>query len=347
MTKPQHIAVLGAGAWGSALAIHFARNQHRVRLWGRNPQQMSAMQHTRCNTRYLPDTPFPDTLTPTSDLSHALECADFILIVVPSSGFRAFLHELRPHLAAHAARIAPRIAWASKGLETGTAKRLDQVFAEELPDCAAPAIISGPTFAREVAAGLPTAATVASHDCDFAEHVAALLHSPNFRAYRVDDVIGVELGGAVKNVLAIAAGIADGLHFGSNARAALMTRGLAEIMRLAEKQGARRETLMGLAGLGDLVLTCTDNQSRNRRFGIALAEGKSVEAALAQIGQAVEGLPSAREAWRLACEHEVDMPITHAVYQVAFEGLAPKLAVAQLLQRHARPEFDKPSVVVD
>lgn len=342
MTMPQTIAVLGAGAWGSALAIHFARNQHRVRLWGRDPQQMSAMQHTRYNTRYLPDAPFPDTLTPTSDLGHALECADLILIVVPSSGFRAFLHELRQHLAAPIVqRVAPRIAWASKGLESGTAKRLDQVFAEELPDCAPPAIISGPTFAREVAAGLPTAVTVASHDCDFAEHVAALLHSPNFRAYRVDDVIGVELGGAVKNVLAIAAGIADGLHFGSNARAALITRGLAEIMRLAEKQGARRETLMGLAGLGDLVLTCTDNQSRNRRLGLLLAEGLSVEAALAQIGQAVEGLPSAREAWRLACEHEVDMPITHAVYQVTFEGLAPRDAVLQLMQRHAKPEFDQ------
>ena len=336
MTKPHHIAVLGAGAWGSALAIHLARNQHRVRLWGRTPEQMHAMQQTRCNARYLPDMPFPDALEPSADLGHALECADLILIVVPSSGFRAFLHELRPHLAATSARIA----WASKGLETGTAKRLDQVFAEELPDCAAPAIISGPTFAREVAAGLPTAVTVASHDCDFAEHVAALLHSPSFRAYRVDDVIGVELGGAVKNVLAIAAGIADGLHFGANARAALITRGLAEIMRLAEKLGARRETLMGLAGLGDLVLTCTDNQSRNRRFGLLLAEGKSVETALAQIGQAVEGLPSAREAWRLACEHAVDMPITHAVYQMAYEGLAPKLAVAQLLQRHARPEFD-------
>lgn len=339
MTNPSSIAVLGAGAWGTALAIHLARNQHRVRLWGRKPEHMHAMQLARCNARYLPETSFPDALMPTANLGAALECADLILIVVPSSGFRAFLHELRPHLDTCRARIA----WASKGLESGTAKRLDQVFAEELPTHAAPAIISGPTFAREVAAGMPTAVTVASHDCAFAEHVAELLHSPSFRAYRVDDVIGVELGGAVKNVLAIAAGIADGLHFGSNARAALITRGLAEIMRLAEAMGGRRETLMGLAGLGDLVLTCTDNQSRNRRFGIALAEGQSVDEALAQIGQAVEGLPSAREAWRLACEHQVDMPITHAVYQVAYEGLAPKLAVAQLLQRHARPEFDHPS----
>jgi glycerol-3-phosphate dehydrogenase (NAD(P)+) len=343
MTIRSSIAVLGAGAWGTALAIHLARNQHRVHLWGRKPEQMHAMQLARCNARYLPETPFPDALTPTADLGVALECADLILIVVPSSGFRAFLRELRPHLASCSARIA----WASKGLESGSAKRLDQVFAEELPAHAAPAIISGPTFAREVAAGLPTAVTVASHDCAFAEHVAELLHSPSFRAYRVDDVIGVELGGAVKNVLAIAAGIADGLHFGSNARAALITRGLAEIMRLADAVGGRRETLMGLAGLGDLVLTCTDNQSRNRRFGIALAEGQSVDEALAQIAQAVEGLPSAREAWRLACEHRVDMPITHAVYQVAYEGLAPKLAVAQLLQRHARPEFDQPSVMTD
>ncbi|MEW5838738.1 MAG: NAD(P)H-dependent glycerol-3-phosphate dehydrogenase [Pseudomonadota bacterium] len=340
MTQPYPIAVLGAGAWGTALAVHLARNQCQVRLWGRNPQQMQSMQQTRCNARYLPDTLFPDTLEPVSDLDQALNCAELILVVVPSSSFRDFLRELQPRLAA-SARIAPRIAWASKGLERGTAKRLDQVFAEELPDLPAPAIISGPTFAREVAAGLPTAVTVASHDCAFAEQVAALLHSPSFRAYRVDDVVGVELGGAVKNVLAIAAGIADGLHFGANARAALITRGLAEIMRLAEKLGARRETLMGLAGLGDLVLTCTDNQSRNRRFGLLLAEGKSVDAALAHIGQAVEGLPSAREAWRLACEHEVDMPITHAVYQVAYEGLAPRDAVVQLMQRHARPEFDQ------
>ena len=339
MNTPQRIAVLGAGAWGSALAIHLTRNGHAVRLWGRDPDAMRAMQRARRNARYLPETEFPVGLDVCTGIQQALERADLILLVIPSAGFRTFLRELRPLLAPYAIRIA----WASKGLESGTAKRLDQVFVEELPNYPAPAIISGPTFAREVAVGLPTAVTVASHDCAFAEQVATLLHGPNFRAYRVDDVVGVELGGAVKNVLAIAAGIADGLHFGANARAALVTRGLAEIMRLAEAQGARRETLMGLAGLGDLVLTCTDNQSRNRRFGLLLAEGKRVDEALTQIGQAVEGLPSAREAWTLACRHGIDMPITHAVYQVAFEGLAPRLAVAQLLQRHARPEFDHTS----
>jgi glycerol-3-phosphate dehydrogenase (NAD(P)+) len=336
MTTAQNIAVLGAGAWGTALAIHLARNQHRVRLWGHNPQSIRTMQEARCNARYLPDALFPDALELHSDLGTALHDCELTLIVIPSSGFRSFLRDLRPHLD----RAHPRIAWASKGLETGTAKRLDQVFDEELPNYAPPAIISGPTFAREVAAGLPTAVTVASHDCAFAEHIAGLLHSPSFRAYRVDDVIGVELGGALKNVLAIAAGIADGLHFGANARAALITRGLAEIMRLAEVMGARRETLMGLAGLGDLVLTCTDNQSRNRRFGLLLAEGKTVQEALAHIGQAVEGLPSAREAWHLAQRHDVDMPITHAVYKITYENLHPKLAVSQLLQRHLRPERD-------
>ncbi len=332
----QRIAVLGAGAWGTALAIHLARNGHAVRLWGRNAAQMQTMQHARCNARYLPDIAFPDTLQVEADLERAMRDATLVLLAVPSSGFRAFLRELTEHMPL----FPPRIAWASKGLEQGTAKRLDQVFSEELPSFLPPAIISGPTFAGEVARGLPTAVTIASRDAAFAEQLAHLLHSPVFRAYHVNDIIGVELGGAVKNVLAIGAGIADGLHFGANARAALITRGLQEIMRLVDAAGGQRETLMGLAGLGDLVLTCTDNQSRNRRFGLLLAEGQSVEAALNHIGQAVEGLPSAGEAWRLAREYGIDMPITHAVYHVVHEGLPPKQAVAELLQRHARPEFD-------
>ncbi|MFZ5466052.1 MAG: NAD(P)H-dependent glycerol-3-phosphate dehydrogenase [Pseudomonadota bacterium] len=333
--SPISVAVFGAGAWGTALAILMARNGHRVRLWGRHPETMTRMQEERCNRRYLPDASFPDTLAATGDIETALDAADLALVAVPSQGFRAFLRDLAPHL-----RQPTRLAWASKGLEVDSAKRLDEIVAEELPHLAPPAVISGPTFAAEVAAGLPTAVTVASHDCDFAEQLAGWLHNPRFRAYRVDDVIGVELGGALKNVLAIAAGIADGLRFGANTRAALITRGLAEIMRLGVHAGARKETFMGLAGLGDLVLTCTDNQSRNRRFGLLLAEGKSVDQALAIIDQAVEGQPTAREAWRLAERHGVEMPITHAVYKVLYEGLPARAAVDELLRRNLRQEQD-------
>jgi len=335
MARATSIAVCGAGAWGTALAILLARNGHEVRLWGRHPDGMARMQAGRVNARYLPDTPLPDGLLCTGDLADALDNAALALIVVPSTGFRAFLRDLAPRL-----HPGQRIAWASKGLEIGSAMRLDEIFAEELPGALPPAVISGPTFAREVAAGLPTAVTVASTDESFAERLAEWLHGPSFRAYRVDDVIGVELGGALKNVLAIAAGIADGLRFGANTRAAVITRGLAEIMRLGDVLGARRETFMGLAGLGDLVLTCTDNQSRNRRFGLLLAEGKSRDEALAAINQAVEGLPTAREAWRLAERHGVDMPITQAVHRVLYEGLPAQAAVAGLLKRHLRPEAD-------
>lgn len=333
--SPISVAVFGAGAWGTALAILMARNGHRVRLWGRHPETMARMHKERCNCRYLPDASFPDTLAATGDIETALDAADLALIAVPSQGFRAFLRDLAPHL-----RQPTRLAWASKGLEVGSAKRLDEIVAEELPHLAPPAVISGPTFAAEVAAGLPTAVTVASHDGDFAEQLAEWLHNPRFRAYRVDDVIGVELGGALKNVLAIAAGIADGLHFGANTRAALITRGLAEIMRLGVHVGARKETFMGLAGLGDLVLTCTDNQSRNRRFGLLLAEGKRVDEALAIIDQAVEGLPTTREAWCLAERLGVEMPITHAVYKVLYEGLPARAAVDELLRRNLRQEQD-------
>ncbi|MEW6692581.1 MAG: NAD(P)H-dependent glycerol-3-phosphate dehydrogenase [Pseudomonadota bacterium] len=333
--SPISVTVFGAGAWGTALAILMARNGHRVRLWGRTPETMARMQEERCNRRYLPDVSFPDTLTATGDIETALDAADLALIAVPSQGFRAFLRDLAPHL-----RPPTRLAWATKGLEVDSAKRLDEIVAEELPHLAPPAVISGPTFAAEVAAGLPTAVTVASHDCDFAERLCAWLHNPRFRAYRVDDVIGVELGGALKNVLAIAAGIADGLHFGANTRAALITRGLAEIMRLGVHAGARKETFMGLAGLGDLVLTCTDNQSRNRRFGLLLAEGKRVDEALAIIDQAVEGQPTAREAWHLAERFGVEMPITHAVYKVLYEDLPARAAVDELLRRNLRQEQD-------
>ncbi|HSH30385.1 MAG TPA: NAD(P)H-dependent glycerol-3-phosphate dehydrogenase, partial [Thiohalobacter sp.] len=255
------IAVLGAGSWGTALAILLARNGHRVRLWGHEPAAMRAMADTGENRDYLPGVRFPDGLEAVSELDAAL-AADDLLVVVPSHAFREVLERIRNRV-----RELGRLIWGTKGLEMASGRLLHQVAAEVLGDGVACAVVSGPTFAGEVARGLPTAATVAAADPSVAEHFAALLRGETFRAYTSDDRIGLELGGAIKNVLAIAAGISDGLGFGANSRAALITRGLVEMMRLGEALGGQRETFMGLSGIGDLVLTCTDDQSRNRRLG--------------------------------------------------------------------------------
>jgi len=327
------IAVLGAGSWGTALAVLLAGNGHPTWLWGHNPDHMAALAAQRSNPTHLPGIPFPETLRPTSDLGAALTAAREILVVIPSHGFRSVLETAAPYLGPGA-----RLAWATKGLETGTSKLLHQVVGEVLGEGRTLAVLSGPTFAREVAAGLPTAITVASNSPEFAATLAAWLHNENFRAYTSDDIVGVELGGAVKNVLAIAAGIADGLGFGANARAALITRGLAEIMRLGVALGGERETFMGLAGLGDLVLTCTDNQSRNRRFGLALAEGQSPEAALTSVGQTVEGVRTTHEALGLARQAGIEMPIAEQVARVLDGCCTPQEAVHTLLMREQKPE---------
>jgi len=256
-----------------------------------------------------------------------------ILVVVPSHAFRAILLAMQPHL-----RTDARLMWATKGLESGSGKLLHRVVEEVLGEAQTMAVVSGPTFAREVAVGLPTALTVASKDADYAHFVAERLHSNTFRAYTSSDVPGVEVGGAVKNVLAIAAGISDGLGFGANARSALITRGLAEIMRLGDALGGQHETFMGLAGLGDLVLTCTDDQSRNRRLGLALGRGNTLEAALADIDQVVEGVQTAREVHDLALSQGVEMPITEQVHAVLYEACAPKAAVHALLTREQKAE---------
>lgn len=333
MSHARSIAVLGAGSWGTALAMQIARAGHDVCLWGIDVDQIDAMQHERCNRFYLPDIPFPENLRVSSDLAQSLQQAQDLLITVPSHAFRSFIHSAKPFI-----RDQHVVAWATKGLEDGSAKLMHQIVAEELPQCKATAVVSGPTFAREVAQNLPTAVTVASKNLDTARDVAAYLHFGHFRAYTSEDVTGVELGGSLKNVLAIAAGIADGLGFGANTRAALITRGLAEIMRLGEVMGAERETFMGLAGLGDLVLTCTDNQSRNRRLGLKLASGMSVDAAKQEIAQAVEGVNTAREAHALARKHQVELPIIEQTYRVLFENLPAKQAVQALLAREARAE---------
>jgi glycerol-3-phosphate dehydrogenase (NAD(P)+) len=329
----RRIAVLGAGSWGTALAMQIARAGHDVCLWGLETEQVAAMQHERCNRFYLPDIPFPENLRVSADLAASVQSAQDLLIAVPSHAFRSFILSARPF-------IQPQhvVAWATKGLEEGSARLMHQIVVEELPQCRATAVVSGPTFAREVAMNLPTAVTVASKNLEYARDVAAYLHHGVFRAYTSQDIVGVELGGALKNVLAIAAGIADGLGFGANTRAALITRGLAEIMRLGHVMGAERETFMGLAGLGDLVLTCTDNQSRNRRLGLKLASGMSIEAAKKDIGQAVEGINTAREAHALARKHQVELPIIEQTYRVLFENLPARQAVQALLAREARAE---------
>ncbi len=331
---PVTVAVLGAGSWGTALAMLLARNGVAVRLWDRDADHVAAMLQHRINQRYLPDIPLPDPVAPLAELDSALAGADFVLIAVPSAGFRAVLKQTRKAIGS-----SFNLIWASKGLEPGTGRFLHQVVEEELPGGTAIAALSGPSFATEVARGLPTAVTIASQDTAYAKRVAELFHCGQFRAYTSDDVIGVELGGSVKNVLAIAAGISDGLGYGSNARAALITRGLAEIMRLGTRLGGRRETFMGLAGVGDLVLTCTDDQSRNRRLGLALGRGVPLAEAVAQIGQAVEGLHTAKELDNLARLNEVDMPITEQVKRVLYDGEAPAAAVEALLSRDPKPEI--------
>jgi len=310
-----------------------ARNGHKVNLWDRDDRHIRALNDNRENQRYLPGIPLPEGVHPVTNLEHALKDAKFLLSVVPSSGFREVLKKIG---SSHTAAL--NFIWASKGLEPGTGKFLHEVVAEELPDDANIAAISGPSFATEVAKGLPTAVTVASNNIEYADTVARLFHCPSFRAYTSGDLIGVELGGSIKNVLAIAAGISDGLGYGANARAALITRGLAEIMRLGTCLGGKRETFMGLAGVGDLVLTCTDDQSRNRRLGLALGRGVALDKAVEEIGQAVEGLHTAGELDAVARQHGVDMPITHQVKRVLFDNEPAASAVDALLAREAKPE---------
>jgi glycerol-3-phosphate dehydrogenase (NAD(P)+) len=329
------IAVIGAGSWGTALAIQFARVGRPARLWGRNRDQLASMQLQRRNLRYLPEAGFPDALTVEADLSTALHGSSDVLVAAPSHAFRELLIQLAPLL-----RPGVRLAWATKGFELGTGKLPHQIAAEVLGAGWPMAVLSGPTFAREVGAGLPTAMTVAASNAEFALALAKSISGQNFRAYSSTDMVGVEVGGAVKNVLAIGAAISDGLGFGANTRIALITRGLVEMTRLGLALGAQRETFMGLAGLGDLVLTCTDDQSRNRRFGLAFAAGKSADEAQAAIGQVVEGYAAARAVMTAAARHHVDMPICHQVFRTLHEGVAPQIAVKELMSREIKAEAD-------
>lgn len=327
------IAVLGAGSWGTTLAIAIARAGHRAQLWGHDAAHIAWLAHERCNTRYLPGVPFPANLHLRDDLPALTREVSRILIAVPSSAFRGTLAAIAPHLTA-----ASEIAWATKGFEPGGARLLSAVANEVLAPALPRAIISGPTFAREIARGLPAALTVAATDSAYAESVAQWLRSERLRVYTNSDVIGVETGGAIKNVMAIAAGISDGLGFGANARAALVTRGLAEIMRLGVALGAQRDTFMGLTGMGDLILTCTDDQSRNRQVGLGLGRGEKLAEITARLGQVAEGVATAREVHGLAQQRGIEMPIVSAVYQVLYAGMAPQVAVETLLKRGAKSE---------
>ncbi len=327
------IVVLGAGSWGTALAVQFARGGGPTVLWGRAEDNPAELARARTNERYLPGAEFPPSLAIEPDLAKALASGDDIVLVVPSSALRTVLTQIKPTLSPTA-----RIAWASKGFELTTGKLPHQVAREVLGPDVPIAVLSGPTFAREVGMGLPTAIAVASPDEAFARSLAERISSGGFRAYTQTDIVGVEIGGAIKNVIAIATGASDGLGYGSNSRVFLITRGLAEMMRLGVALGAKKETLIGLAGLGDLVLTCTDDQSRNRRFGGAIAAGTPVEQAIAEIGQVVEGYHAAKAVHAVAKQHGVDMPICSYVYAVLHGGVPLRQVVESMLQREVTPE---------
>ncbi len=329
----QSITVLGAGSWGTALAILLAKNGHEVLLWGRNKEKMSAMQQAGENSIFLPGIAFPEKLKLSSDFEQAVLQSNVLLVVVPSHAFRDTVLRIQT--------INPQIqniSWATKGLEPDTHQLLHEVVDEIFQTPVKQAVISGPTFATEVANGLPTALTIAANDSNYAQQLSTLLCNATLRPYVSKDIIGLEIGGAAKNVMAIAAGIADGLGYGANTRSALITRGLNEISQLSQKLGAENQTIMGLSGLGDLLLTCTDNQSRNRRMGLAIGEGKTIEQAEEEIQQVVEGVQAAKQIYSLAHELKVEMPIVEQVYQVLYQGLAPQKAVQNLLTRDYRSE---------
>lgn len=335
LADPQHldfVAVIGAGSWGTALAIHLAATGVPTLLWGRESSALEAMAKQRCNERYLPEIEFPDLLIPQADLQRIFEQATIILLVVPSHGFHQTLEMLKPYWRSQ------NLVWATKGIDPESNTLLSQIADEILGREIPKAILSGPSFAKEVALGLPTAVAVASSDHDYAAKIAALFSGERFRSYTNSDVVGVQIAGAVKNVMAIATGVSDGLGYGANARSALITRGLAEMVRLGTAMGGQQETFMGLAGLGDLVLTCTDNQSRNRRFGLALGKGLTQQQAKDEIQQVIEGIETSRQIYYLAKQYKIEMPICEQVYKIVNKGLSVEEAVENLFHRELTAE---------
>jgi len=333
-----NIAVLGAGSWGSALALALARNNHNVTLWAHSSAHVADMQKHKCNSRYLPGFDFPSNLIVTCDLESLIKSHTVFLIATPSHVFRNIIHQLKKYNI----KPNPTIIWATKGFDKGCEEQgpmlLSDVVDQELGNTTRKAIISGPSFSKEVASNLPTAMTCASENSESARFVAQLFHADRMRIYTNTDLIGVQVGGAIKNVMAIAAGISDGLGFGANSRSAIITRGLSEISRLGVALGAKHSSFQGLAGMGDLVLTCTDNQSRNRRFGLGLGKGQPLDDVLSEIGQEVEGYTTSYEVFRLAKHIGIEMPISEQVYNVLYKGLSPNDAVTWLLNRSLSSE---------
>lgn len=302
------ISVFGAGSWGTALALQLARNRHHVYLWGHDPEHIQLLRRQRSNPQYLPGVDFPDNLIPEDNISENLKDSECVLLVVPSRAFEETLHTIRPYLSANIPILS-----AIKGFQSQSGRLLSEVFAKTMGKKHPYAILAGPSFAKEVARNMPTAVTIAAENTQLAKQLSSYFHGSNFLTYLSSDIIGAQIGGGVKNIIAIACGISDGLGYGANARAALITRGLREMMRLGLAMGAEKETLMGLSGLGDLVLTATDNQSRNRRFGLLLGGGASMQQALAEIGQTVEGLGASEDVIHIAERLSVRMPIAEHV----------------------------------
>ena len=333
MSSQTRVAVIGAGSWGTALALQLERNGHQVNLWGHEEAHILDLQNHHENKAYLPDIPLPPGIHPLSSLAEAVADVKYVLLVIPSKAYRGFLAQLKPLI-----NNDTRLFWASKGFEIETGKFLHELVQEEL-GIEHYGVISGPTFATEVAKNLPAAVTCAGNHADSTLEFAELLHGEHFRCYTSTDVIGVEIGGALKNVLAVAVGAADGLGFGANTRAALITRGLSEVMRFGALVGARNETLMGLSGLGDLILTCTDNQSRNRRFGMAIGQGQSIDQAIESIGQTVEGYRATKAVYFMATRQGLSLPIMEQVYRVLYEQKPASDAVRDLEGRALKPEI--------
>lgn len=328
-----NVAVIGAGSWGTALAIQTARNGHRTRMWDHNGERASAMQVSRQNTRYLPTIEFPPALEVGNDLAYALDGADVCIEAIPSTALRSVIPEVARYIAHNTVVVC-----ATKGIEVDTLLRMDEILAALLPPRQPLVMLGGPSFAKEVANGLPTAVTLASRD-PVANHAAAeVLHGGFFRVYDTDDVVGVELGAALKNVMAIACGVSDGAGLGTNARAALITRGLSEMSRLSVAKGANPLTMMGLGGLGDLVLTCTGDLSRNRRVGLGMGKGMTLAEVCAEIGQVAEGVVTARSAWQLAQREGVEMPITEQVFRMLYESKPVYEVLRDLAGRGRRSE---------
>lgn len=326
------IAILGAGSWGTAIAIHLAKAHHHVMLWAHQAEHVLAMKQQRQNIRYLPELIFPSTLEPCADLEQCLLRATIIIIAVPSHAFAPLIKSFSQPIT--------NLAWLTKGLDPDTDCLLSKIVAKKFGNALPAAVISGPSFAKEVAQGLPTALVLAGNQADalYQQQLQQLLHHTNMRVYQSSDLIGVQIGGAVKNVLAIASGISDGLGYGANAKAALITRGLAEMTRLGQCLGANIKSFHGLAGLGDLVLTCTDNQSRNRRFGLCLGQGLNLLQAEKHIGQTVEGKDNAKQVYRLAQRFEIDMPICLQVYLLLTGAIGAKQAAVDLIRRNMTEE---------